>query len=84
VAFSDSKKRAVLDFLKIVQGVVAIGAGILIFRVCLVHPAISVLVISIVWISGYHSLFKQPFVSWMMWIIGLLVGWFICFSWLRQ
>ena len=83
-SFTDSKKRAVLDVLKIVQGVVAIGAALLLFRLCSVRPALSVLVVSLVWISVYHSILKQPFVSWAMWVIGLVVGWFICSSWLRQ
>ena len=82
--FPDSKKRAVLNVLKIVQGVVAIGAALLIFRLCSVHPALSVLVVSLVWTTVYHSLFKQPFVSWAMWVIGLVLGWYICFGWLPQ
>jgi hypothetical protein len=82
-SFSDAKKRTVLDALKILQGIVAIGAALLLFRVCAVRPVLAVLVISVIWITLYHYLFKQPLISWVMWVIGLLLGWFVCFSWFR-
>jgi hypothetical protein len=77
--FPDSWRRMVLEVLKTIQGIIAIGAALLLFRFCSVRASIVVLAVSLIWISLYYSLFKQPFVSWLMHAAGILVGWFLCF-----
>jgi hypothetical protein len=81
--FPDSRKRMVLDVLKILQGIIAIGVALLLFRLCSVRVSIVVLVISLIWISLYYALFKQPLTSFLMHAAGILVGWLLCFPWLR-
>ena len=83
-SFPDSRRRTVLDALKMLQGIVAVGAALLMFRLCSVRATMAVLALLLIWISVYHSLFKQPLVSWLMYVTGILVGWFICFTWLRD
>src|SRR6266545_4124904 len=77
--FPDSKKRAVLDVLKVAQGIFSIGAALLIFRFLSVPAGISVLLIPLTWISVYYYSFHQPLVPWVMHVTGILVGWFFCF-----
>ena len=77
--FPDSKKRAALEILKILQGVVAIGAALLLFRMCSVPTSIWVLVLPLIWITIYNWTFNQPFLSWLMFVIGIMSGWFLCF-----
>jgi hypothetical protein len=70
-------RLAVIQLLNFPKGVLSVLLARGMFYLFGVPAHWAILAISIIWISIYYAMFKQPKLGWGSFIVGLVVGWFV-------
>ncbi len=72
-------RNTIIQLLNFPKGVVAMLFARFMFYLFVVPTHWAILVISVVWISVYYRLFRQPLVGWTSFVCGLVFGWAVHF-----
>jgi hypothetical protein len=65
-----------LEYLEVVNGLVASVAGAVLFRLFGLTAGVIVPGIMAAWVTFYFFSYHQPKRAWASWLAGILIGWF--------